>query len=418
MLCPAPPSFLADHFALLGSHPALTRSRHSLTVIDNKAFIFGGQDAAGHLCPPGVHTITLPETKTVTRPTPADETYQTAYTCYPPYTLQDPSTGEVLVPRPRSEHAACAWGRTLLVHGGRDGGGRPIAEDNCLWQWDTERLCWAKLRGDSQIGAAMAPRYGHHLFADAEQEFLVLVGGRTWGEKDADTDTEADTETGAWFCDFHAFAWTSLPRLPGKPLAAAYARGKVYVISRDGGTSSGGAVHFLDMLDSADERAQPAALVWRTVTFPAYPLAPGPKPRAAGALVPLATGYGREYLMYMFGCSGEREYKEKKFYSDVWTLQLPGHGLNPAAAKDKIKKKLPGMESGEFRWAEAEIVPTEQMTQEGKAYPGPRGFFGADACLGGRGVVLWGGVNAKSENESDGWILRLAHGYADSVRWD
>jgi hypothetical protein len=177
-------------------------------------------------------------------------------------------------------------------------------------------------------------------------------------------------------------------------------------------------VHFLDMKGSTVERENPGAVVWETVAFPANPLAPGPRPRAGGALVPLTTGYGREYLVYMFGCSEEGNGREKEFYSDVWTLQLPTHGRNPAAVKDKIREKLPGMESGELKWAEAEIVPTEQMTQEGKVHPGPRGLFGADSCLDGNGVVLGGGRNAKGETEGDGWILRLAHGYADNDRWE
>jgi hypothetical protein len=119
----------------------------------------------------------------------------------------------------------------------------------------------------------------------------------------------------------------------------------------------------------------------------------------------------------MFGGSDD-ESGTKQYHSDIWTLQIPSHGRSAAAVKDKIREKLPGMETGEFRWAEAEIVPTEQMTDEGKVHPGPRASFGADACLGGQGVVLWGGVNAKGEQESDGWLLRLAYGYADNNRME
>jgi hypothetical protein len=219
--------------------------------------------------------------------------------------------------------------------------------------------------------------------------------------------------------DLHSMVWTELPRMPATPLAAAYAAGKVYIISRDGDGDAGlgGVVHYLDMKDSATERARPDGLVWESVSFPANPLAPGPKPRAGGALVPLSTGHGREYLVYLFGCS-EGEGAAKEYFSDIWTLQLPAHGRSAAAIKDKIREKLPRMESGEFRWAEAEIVPTEQITGEGKMHPGPRGLFAADSCLDGQGIVLWGGVNAKGEEEGDGWVLRLAHGYADNDRWE
>jgi hypothetical protein len=173
-------------------------------------------------------------------------------------------------------------------------------------------------------------------------------------------------------------------------------------------------VHYLDMRSSTEERAKPGALVWQSVSFPANPVAPGPRPRAGGALVPLTTGHGREYLVYMLGCSEH----DGQYHSDIWTLQLPAHRHSAAAAKDKVKEKLPGTGSGEFRWAEAQLVPVEQMTEEGKAHPGPRGSFGADACLAGQGVVLWGGVNGKGETEGDGWLLRLAYGYADNDRWE
>ncbi|KXX78250.1 Acyl-CoA-binding domain-containing protein 4 [Madurella mycetomatis] len=397
-------------------HTVLNRSHHTLTVIDNKAIIFGGQDSSGKLCPPGIHTLTLPEPSS-SQPNPAAVAgpadaapYPTAYTCYPSFPLQDAATGEVLVPRPRSDHAACSrGGRFLLVHGGRGTDGGPVDEGNCLWQWDWENLSWAKLRGDSQLGVEMRPRWGHDMFMDEAQGFLVLVGGRGEG-----------LETETWMYDFNALAWTTLPRVPARPLAAAYAGGKVYVVSRalgDGGGRLGGAVHFLDMRESPTEREKPGALVWKTVDFPANPLTPGPKPREGGALVPITTGYGRAYLVYMFGSSDDGEGK-REYYSDVWTLQLPTKGFNPASAKDKVRKELPIIESDEFRWAEAEIVPTEQVTEEGKVHPGPRGLFGADSCLNGRGVVLWGGVNAKGEKEGDGWILRLAYGYADNDRWE
>ncbi|KAL2193827.1 hypothetical protein P885DRAFT_44356 [Corynascus similis CBS 632.67] len=409
-------------------HRALARSRHTLTVIRDKAVIFGGQDPSGALCPPGTHTITLPAPSSKTT-TEGEEGRGpgTAYTCYPPYTLQDASTGETLVPRPRTDHAACALGeRYLLVHGGRggaDGGTGALEEGNCIWKWDCDGLSWAKLRGDSQLGAPMAPgRWGHWMFADERQGFLVMVGGRNTEE--GSSGDAGDLEREAWMYDFDAAVWTSLPKTPARPLAAAYAAERVYIISKDekadgvGDALLGGVVHFLDMRESSTEREKPGALKWESVQFPANPLTPGPKPRTGGALIPLSTGHGRQYLVYLFGCSEDENQKEDKYYSDIWTLQIPSNARSAAAAKDKIREKLPRLESGEFRWAEAEIVPTEQLTPGGKVHPGPRGLFAADACLDGHGIILWGGVNAKGEQEGDGWVLRLAHGYADNDRYE
>lgn len=95
--------------------------------------------------------------------------------------------------------------------------------------------------------------------------------------------------------------------------------------------------------------------------------------------------------------------------SDIWAIQVPSHGFNPASVKDVIRDKIlpSSVESGAYSWAEVEIVPTEQVAREGKVHPGPRAFVGASDCLDGKGVVFWGGENAGGERESDGWLLKI-----------
>ncbi|KAL1840793.1 hypothetical protein VTJ49DRAFT_7748 [Mycothermus thermophilus] len=454
-------------------HPALARSHHTLTVLSNKAFIFGGLDASGTLCPPGIHTLTLPTSETTPNPpsttttttTSADPVSQEStatptssyYTSYPPYTLHDETTGELLLPRARSGHAACARGRDgrfLFVHGGRlaernndnpasnnSAGENDEKEDeddddesNCLWQWDAELLRWSRLPGETQLGESMAaPRWGHWIFWDRDEGdemntagFVILIGGRTAGAGTGFSEHEhSHTERQAWMYDLYTGAWTALPALPARPLAAAYVDKRVYVLSRageEGVSAATTAVHYLDMQESAVEREKFRALVWKTV-LPnphshghGHGQSPGPEPREGGALIPLTTGHGREYLVYMFGCSTTAS-GEKKFHSDIWTLQLPAKKHSLAAAADKFRETFFSHgDTGVFHWAEAEIVPTEQGGGEGKVLPGPRAMFGADRCLNGRGVVLWGGVNAKGETESDGWLIRSAYGYADHER--
>lgn len=158
-----------------------------------------------------------------------------------------------------------------------------------------------------------------------------------------------------------------------------------------------------------------ATPTWQTIEFPINPLAaPGPKARLGAALVPLSTGYGRHYLVYMLGRVAVREAvasaaKDHPLCSDVWALQVPSRGFNAAAVKDVIRDKvLPAsVESGAYSWAEVEIVPTEQVAREGKVHPGPRAFVGASECLGGKGVIFWGGEMAGGECESDGWLLKI-----------
>ncbi|KAK3496376.1 hypothetical protein B0T13DRAFT_435441 [Neurospora crassa] len=394
---------------------ALARSNHTITTIGNKAYIFGGEDVDGKLCNSDVHAILLPSKEN----TGAEKIHDH----FPAFPLIEAKTGETYIPAPRTKHAACAWGNSVVVHGGCDEHGNPIEEDNCLWLWDTEHMKWTKLQGETQLGVKLVPRYGHHIFVDDKQNFLILHGGHT--------SSSGGSETETWLYSFDRNAWTTLPKSPFPPLAAAYADTTLYTISASPDSPNlSGTINHLDLLKSTTEREKPGALTWQSITYPINPLTPGPQPRVGGALVPIHTGYGRSYLIYMFGISsdavGESDTsspEEEKYYADIWSLQLPSHGFTGAAAKDVIRDKLmpKGVESGKFSWAEAELVPTQQKMEaaaEGKVHPGPRGLLAASGCVDGKGVVLWGGVNPKGEKEADGWVLGLAYGYADEDRFE
>ncbi|KAK0721310.1 hypothetical protein B0T21DRAFT_403966 [Apiosordaria backusii] len=314
----------------------LTRSHHTLTVIADKAYLFGG----------------------------------------------DISTNEVLVPSPRKNHAACARGnRYVLIHGGEDVSGNPIDEGNVIWQWDSETLAWSKLRGTTQLYKTMAPRSGHSIFVDDKQGFLVSLSG-----------SDDTTKREVWFYDFNQAVWTTLPDLPSSHElldAAAYAGNTLYVLTQDPSNPNiVGGVLSLYLYDNPTDREKP--LPWEHHTFQT----PSPQPRVGGGLVPISTGYGREYLVYMLGLPTSED-SEKGFQADIWTLQLPSRGITGAKMKDYVREKLPKMKSGEMTWAEVELVAMEQMEHQGKVHPGPRGWFGVDGCLGGRGVVFWGGVNGR-----------------------
>lgn len=331
-------------------------------------------------------------------PTQKEPTAHAEYACYTAFAVKDAATGELQVPSPRKGHAACARGKYLVVHGGSDENGTPIAEEACIWLWDSETLRWTKVQAATQMGETLAPRAGHSVFVDEKQELMVLHGGST-----------ASGQTGeTWLYDFNAVAWTQLPSSPAPPEVSAFAGNALYSLSSD--SELGGSIHVLKVQPSETERAKPDALKWEKVDFPTNPFVPGPKSRTGAALVPVSTGYGRYYLVYLLGQTAMlgKENDQQPFRSDVWSLQIPSRGFNPAAVKDAIRDKLPrSVDSGTYRWAEVEIVPTEQLEHEGKVHPGPRGFFGASPCLGGKSVVFWGGLNAKREQEGDGWLLKI-----------
>ncbi|TDZ25248.1 Tip elongation aberrant protein 3 [Colletotrichum orbiculare MAFF 240422] len=363
---------------------SLARSHHSVTVINHKACIFGGETADGELCTTDFHVLSLPA---VTNGEPV-----AAYACYPAFAMQDAETGQTYVPSPRTRHASCARGQFTIIHGGADGSGNPI-DETCLWLWDSESLKWTRMEAVSQIGKTLAPRFDHHIFVDHAQDVLVLHGGRTAKGQKASTET--------WLYNFDTLAWTELPASPEPPTAAAFVDNVLYTIGTDSDMSGG--IHYLDLKSNATDREKPNALEWKTVNFPTNPLVPGPRPREGGALVPVDTGVGRHYLIYMFGKDDASSGID--FHADIWALQLPSHGFTAAALKDAIRDKLPRVDSGEFSWAEVELVPTEEVKSEGKAHPGPRGFIGAGAADA-KSVVFWGGVSAKGK-EGDGWLLQV-----------
>jgi hypothetical protein len=232
------------------------------------------------------------------------------------------------------------------------------------------------------------------MFAEGRQGFLIVVGGENAG---SGGEVEGEIGKEAWMYDFHSMVWTALPGLPVRPVAAAYAGGKVYVVSSE---EDGGLVHYLDMLHSTVEREKPGALVWRAVDDTG---AVRPKPRPGGALVPLMVGHGREYLVYILGRSAEQGGR-----AQIWTLQLPARSHSAAAVGDKIREKLGGVELEDFRWAEADIVSAAETAEGRQVHGGPTGSLSADACFDGKGVVLWEGINAEGGEEGHGWILSLA----------
>lgn len=109
----------------------MARSHLSLTIIGQKAYIFGGETAEGQLASSDIHAVTLPSSDKVD----AD------YACVPSVPLNEGGR----VPAARARHAACARGHHIVLFGGCDAEGAPINEGACLWLWDSQMLKWAEI---------------------------------------------------------------------------------------------------------------------------------------------------------------------------------------------------------------------------------------------------------------------------------
>ncbi|KAI8958831.1 hypothetical protein F5Y11DRAFT_27264 [Daldinia sp. FL1419] len=368
---------------------SLSRSHHTLTVVGDKAYIFGGQTSQGKLSTNNIHSIALP-TGDATAPN---------HQVLPAITAEKGGS----VPAPRMKHSACNLNNRVAIYGGCDEAGNVLDEGSTIWLFDVEKLTWSTLKRSSR--PERTPRARSDACLLAHDGNLILVGGRNSnGEPLADV----------WHYNCFTEVWNQLPHAPAVITSAAISGHTLYTISSSDNLSS--EVHHLEIQPYTGSPA-----TWQTVSFPTNPLTPGPGPRSRAGLKPITTGYGRNYLLYFFGDrQGDAEKGDLLQWSDLWTFQLPSsdvdvkatatvkEAIKPAKIKDQIRAKL-GADTGGSSWAEVEVQPPGDLdAQEGKIHPGPRSSFGYDVTADRRRIVLWGGCNAVGEPEGDGWIIEFS----------
>ncbi|KAK6714571.1 hypothetical protein SNK04_005509 [Fusarium graminearum] len=139
---------------------SLARSHHSVTVINGKAYIFGGKKDNGKLCNNDVHAVAIPGGNQVQG--------QGEYACYP--AVGD----EGHIPPPRINHAACARRDTLIVFGGQNEEGHEADDEFTLWEWEPKAARWSAIEA---AGKAPQSRHSHQIFYDAKKDNLILHGG-------------------------------------------------------------------------------------------------------------------------------------------------------------------------------------------------------------------------------------------------
>lgn len=252
----------------------MSRSDHSVTVINNHAFIFGGTTASGKLASNEVHSVTLEHTdKSEDRP-------EFDYSVLPAQADVVSDVEGDAVPAARTKHAACKLNVCIAVFGGQNETGKLVDDDPIVWLYVPSKSAWQGLHA---AGAGIAPtqRYGAKLF-EANNN-LILYGGQ---------DGDGQELKDVWHFNYTSKAWTPLPSAPVSTTNAAMSEGVLYLIAASDPMSS--EVHILDTRDFE-------GAVWRKTSFPTNPMAPGPRPRTGGGLLPVSTGYGRNYLLYFFG---------------------------------------------------------------------------------------------------------------------
>lgn len=381
---------------------SLARSEHTLSVVGNKAYVFGGETGAGKLASNDIHSVTLdssgkPDSEYALIPAVAD-------------------IGADKVPAPRKQHAACGFNVCVAMFGGVGEDEKLVDNEPIIWLFNSAKPAWETMKA-ANSDPAPKQRSSARLFN--YRNSLVLYGG---------IDASGEKLNDVWHFSYVDKTWTQLPDAPISTPHASLWDGALYLVT--GSDNMSGDLHFLQLAVKKDQKQE-----WGTVSFPTNPLTPGPLPRQGAGLLGTSTGYGRNYLLYMFGARqhspvvsaetvGNAQSEESKdaapqYWSDMWTFQLPSSqpevkattnlydAMKPSKIKDSIREAI-GAESGKHSWAEVEVLPPSDLViPEGKVHPGPRGFFASDVMEDGRSVVLWGGVNPKGEKEGDGWIIKI-----------
>ena len=377
---------------------SLARSHHTLTVVGNRAYIFGGITTENKLASNDIHAVTLEHSS---KP-------EMDYSLIPAIPTHE---GE-RVPIARSSHAACSFHGNVVVYGGCKENKELIDEGSAIWLFSPERKTWDHL-APSTLNLVPGPRRHARIFAQEEQ--VLLFGGY---------DGSGDQASDIWQFDIASRTWWQLPTAPVATTNVALANNQLWLISGSDPMSS--QLHHLDTSLPKNEMS------WDTFTFPTNPIAPGPRARQDGALLPIHTGYGRNYLVYLLGARVDtsttnavledpKQAKDITHWSDTWVLQIPSSDLQlkastslkeaikPAKIKDAIRSAL-GADTHELSWSEAAIqIPLTGDIEEieGKLHPGPRAFFGSDVMHDEKSIALWGGIDAKEERVGDGWVIRL-----------
>ncbi|QIW96234.1 hypothetical protein AMS68_001752 [Peltaster fructicola] len=369
---------------------SLNRSHHTVTVVKDKAYIFGGKTTEKTMAGNEIHAISLLSLAEAEKK--ATDSQYAVIPAIAAAQINDKKSRGSEVPSPRYNHAACALNMYVAVFGGLDENNELADEDGCLWLYNTANQVWEHV----ETVPAPPPRANATLCMSGNG--LVLYGG--------DTPT-GDKLKDAWHFDYPTQTWTALQSAPSSASKAIVAAGSLYLL--DFPSNLAAELHSLAISSPPSSEAQ-----WTTHSIPINPLVSGLAPREGSLALPLEFGHGRNFLLYLLG----------RDRSDAWTLQLPPtepaitHPKQSAAAvKDGIRSTV-GANTGRLELGEVELNIPKSLDAappgtSGKLHPGPRAWAAADVMPDKTTVIIWGGTSRidgsghEETTEGDGWMIRF-----------
>ncbi|KAF9978161.1 Insulinase (Peptidase M16) [Actinomortierella ambigua] len=276
-------------------HSALARSSHSLAIVKNKAFIFGGEFQARIPVDANLYVYDL-EAVFAFGVLKAKDVVKSVKVLSPTENTPAPRVGATM----------SAIGSKIYLFGGR-GGKEMTPLQSELYAFDTETTTWQVVEAKS--GELPAPRSFHAMTA-SDSDIYVFGGCPVKGRLN----------------DLHRFslssgAWSTLPTPPITPRGGAamtYHGNRLYIHGGFTGREESDLVVY-DTLTGEWAQASPLSS------------ADGPRARSVHAIVPVASESADfDRLLILFGEGRPSDLGHEgagEFWGDVWTATVPKSSL-------------------------------------------------------------------------------------------
>ena len=329
----------------------LQRSSQCLTVIENTAYVFGGEFQPREPRDSAVYAVALESAST------SNDKHVT--------TINAPNA-----PSPRVGAASTAVGSSLFCFGGRGGVSMTCLESNGSFDvFDTTSKSWSVVSPAGEYSAEPYPedRSYHSMTSDGDHIIYLHAGCPAKGRLND-----------LWAFDTSTRRWKQLASAPGcgrGGTSIAYSSsGKLFRINGfDGKSEQGGAVDVYD-IEHRD---------WCSIGYGPNGV-DGPEPRSVAAFVQVKTSTGRELLITLFGEGAPSDLGHAgagRMFADAWAWDVSVGG-----------------------WQRVEFEETAST-------PLPRGWFDADlwksADAKGDRVVVHGGLHDDNRRLEDVWTLQI-----------
>ncbi|KAE8449901.1 hypothetical protein EG329_007378 [Mollisiaceae sp. DMI_Dod_QoI] len=390
---------LKAHLQHIASPTPLPHSSHSLAIIGDRAYIFGGHAQPNQSSPTSnrIQELQIPATDGTTAALKSIT-----------------AIGENgNVPQARIRHTAVVARNRVFVFGGcgsSSSDSELLEENGRIWVFDPLDSKWLFLDPPPHTSFPRA-RSQHSSATSSDEKAIFIHGGKA-----SDGSLLRDT----WVFYLDEGKWTRLADAPGMGRSAVGLvcdqKGRLW---RFGGWNGEGMVggleylvlprpHSIELPGTYDDSRKE----WEVVEDSELGNSEKekqvnvPVAKSNAALHHVSTGNGRDYLVLALG-EGNSQAGEKRLLQDIWAYQLRSSGLSGAGVKDAIRDHVPGVSSHEGQWAPVDVTRMEVGGDEkqGGTWTG-RTLFGS-SMTGTKQFILWGGVNEQNEVLGDGWWVKI-----------